>query len=217
MIRLLLASLLMGAAGVSLPGVACAQLVEGAVERAVVRLLPLGRVPAAELDAVVTALEAALPVRVVRMPPQPLPKVAWYAPRRRYRADILLDWLAPQAGKGERILAVTAVDISTTKDSHRDWGVFGLAHLGGPSAVISRLRLARKIPKTAAGRALVRRRVTTTAVHEVGHTLGLDHCSEAQCVMLDAQGGIANTDSSTGRPGPICAAKLRARQNSPQP
>lgn len=194
------------ASGLGIVGTASAQT----PERAVVRVLPLGPFPAAELNAVVTALETTLRVRVVRMPAQPLPKSAWYAPRRRYRADLLLDWLAPQAGKGERILAVTAVDISTTNGRHRDWGVFGLAHLGGPSAVISRYRLARKAPKTKAGLALVQRRVTTTAVHEVGHTLGLDHCTEARCVMLDAQGGIANTDSSTGRPGPQCAAKLRA-------
>lgn len=170
----------------------------------VVRVVALGAFPAAEMDAVVAALEAALPVKVVRGGRLALPKSAWYAPRKRYRADKLLDFLAPRAKPGERILGVTAVDISTSKGKHKDWGVFGLAQMGGPAGVISRFRLKRK----AKGPAQVRFRVATTAVHEVGHTLGLDHCVEARCVMQDAEGSIANTDGSTGRLGPGCTALL---------
>lgn len=169
-----------------------------------VRVVALGPFPAAELDAVVAALGAALPVEVVRGERLALPKAAWYPPRKRYRADTLLDFLEARAQPGERILGVTAVDISTTKGAHRDWGVFGLAQLGGPAGVISRFRLKRK----ARDAAHVRARVATTAVHEVGHTLGLDHCVEARCVMQDAEGRITNTDESTGRLGPQCAAQL---------
>lgn len=169
-----------------------------------VRVVALGAFPAAEMDAVVAALEAALPVKVVRGGRVALPKSAWYAPRKRYRADKLLDFLEARAQPGERILGVTAVDISTTKGKHRDWGVFGLAQMGGPAGVISRFRLKRK----ARDAAHIRFRVSTTAVHEVGHTLGLDHCAEARCVMQDAEGSIANTDGSTGRLGPGCAAQL---------
>lgn len=172
--------------------------------RVPLRVVTLGRFPAAELDAVVVALESALPVEVIRGGRLALPKAAWYPPRKRYRADRLLDFLRRAARPGERILGVTAVDISTTKGRHRDWGVFGLAHLGGPAGVISRFRLKRK----ARDAAQVRFRVATTAVHEVGHTLGLDHCAEARCVMQDAAGSIANTDSSTGRLGPGCTVAL---------
>jgi hypothetical protein len=51
-------------------------------------------------------------------------------------------------------------------------------------------------------------RVVTTAVHEVGHTLGLDHCVEPHCVMNDAEGSIETVDHSTGKLGQECRDEL---------
>ena len=51
-------------------------------------------------------------------------------------------------------------------------------------------------------------RVVTTAVHEVGHTLGLEHCTEPVCVMRDAEGSIRTVDTSDGHIGPQCRAEL---------
>jgi archaemetzincin len=175
--------------------------------RAEVRLIVLGDFPPALVDAVAEGLTRELQVRVTRMDPRPLPKSAWYPPRARYRADRLIRFLAEQVPeKDVRVLGLTTVDISTTKGAYADWGVFGLGDLGGPAAVISSFRLRRK----ARDDAQIRFRVVSTAVHEVGHTLGLEHCREARCVMQDAEGSIANTDSGTGGLGPECRAKLDA-------
>ncbi len=177
-----------------------------------VRILVLGRVPAPLVDAVKQGLEAALPVRVTSVDHGRLPKAAWYAPRKRYRADKLLDHLATWLGDapdGTRVLGLTAVDISTTKGRHRDWGIFGLANLAGPAAVVSTYRLRRK----ARDAGQIRFRVVSTAVHETGHTLGLPHCAEPRCVMQDAGGSIANTDGGTGLLEPGCTAQLRALLN----
>ncbi len=184
-------------------------LLAGAAAPVDVRIVVLGRVPAPLVTAVKEGLEAALPVRVTSVDRRRLPRSAWYAPRKRYRADKLLDHLAALIGdapEGTRVLGITAKDISTTKGRHYDWGVFGLANLGGPSAVISTYRLRRK----ARDAAHVRFRVVSTAVHEAGHTLGLPHCAEHHCVMQDAGGSITNTDEGTGRLGPGCTAQLEA-------
>lgn len=164
--------------------------------------------PAALVDEIAAELQRVYQVEVRRLAARPLPRSAFYAPRRRYKADLLLAHLAAlvpaELPAGTRVLGLTSADISTSKPPHKDWGVFGLGSLGGTAAVVSSHRLR----KRARDAAQVRWRVTNTAVHELGHVLGLDHCSEANCVMLDAQGGITNTDESSGVPGPRCQALL---------
>lgn len=163
------------------------------------------------VDAIEAELRRVYQVEVRRLAPRTLPGSAFYAPRRRYRAERLLEFLGEQIPAGARartrVLGLTTADISTSKDGVRDWGIFGLGELGGTAAVVSSHRLRRR----AKDAAQVTRRVTNTAVHELGHVLGLEHCEERECVMLDAQGGIANTDASTGEPGPRCRARLEQR------
>jgi archaemetzincin len=175
--------------------------------RAVVVIVVLGEFPEELVAAVERSLRETYQVEVRRHAAVPLPKEAWYAPRKRYRADTLLEHLGTLVADmpaGTRALGLTSVDISTTKDKFKDWGVFGLGELGGTAAVVSGFRLWRKTTD----KKKIEWRVTNTAVHEVGHVLGLDHCVEPRCVMLDAEGGISNTDASSGGPGPDCAAKL---------
>jgi len=183
-----------------------------AATRAEVVIVELGPpVPEHLLDAIEAALRDELQVEVVRREAIPLPRAAWYAPRKRWRADVLLEHLlglVEDAPASTRVLGVTTKDISVTKGEHHDWGVFGYGYMPGRAAVISTHRLRRG----AKDRAHLEFRVATTAVHEVGHTLGLDHCPEAaaRCPMQDAQGGIENTDTSTGHLGPQCREKLEA-------
>lgn len=176
--------------------------------RATVTLVTLGTFPRALADAVERGLRAELQVDVRRINDVPLPRAAYYAPRRRYRADSLLEHLHTLVPRGDRmrILGMTEVDISTTKGRVFDWGVFGLGDLDGSACVISAHRLRRR----ARDAAHVEFRVVTTAIHEIGHTLGLEHCTEPRCVMRDAEGSITTVDTSTGHLGPECRAELDA-------
>lgn len=188
-------------------GAPAAREPEAPETRGEVVLVPLGSFPDDLLDEVERRLVEEFSVSVRRHAAVPLPRSAYYPPRKRYRADKLLDHLhTVEPDPDARVLGLTTVDISTTKGKYRDWGIFGLGELPGRSSVISMYRLRRK----ARDRDHLKFRVGTTAVHEIGHTFGLDHCGEARarCAMQDAEGSIANTDASTGKLGPGCRAKL---------
>jgi archaemetzincin len=143
--------------------------------------------PAADVAAALAAITAAFDVEILRRDDAELPVAAYYAPRKRHRADKLLELLDAYASDGDRVIGLTDGDISTTKDEHDDWGVMGLGTIGGPSCVVSRFRCRKNV-----GAALARTRFAKVAIHELGHTFGSDHCAVRGCLMEDA-GGKAST------------------------
>lgn len=153
---------------------------------------PLGdELPEASTALVVAALRAFFAAEVRLLPRCALPQAAYYPARRRYRADRLLDFLTPRLPAGAtHILGLTGVDISTTKGRYADWGVLGLGAIGGAACVISAFRCGRG----ARGEAHARERLGKVAVHEIGHTQGLEHCPTRGCLMEDAEGQVASTD-----------------------
>ena len=184
-----------------------------AAARQILYVQPLGdELPAADAALVATAIEGVIGWEVRTLERMPLPEDAFYKPRRRWRADKLLDVLDGRLPKGgARILGLTGVDISTTKGDVFDWGVLGLGRIDGPSSVISQFRCR----KGARGAAHARERLAKVAVHEVGHTLGLDHCPNRGCLMEDAEGRVATCD----REYDFCARcrKLLAEAGRPLP
>lgn len=119
------------------------------------------------------------------LPLKPLPEAAWYAPRKRYKADTLLAFLkAFSTGEGAYVLGVTDKDISTSNGANPDWGVMGLGYQPGQCCIISDYRL-NKYPQT---EKQLTERLLKVALHELGHNFGLLHCPETTCIMTDAKG-----------------------------
>jgi archaemetzincin len=165
---------------------------------------PLGPHDAKLLEGSVQGVQHFFGFDVRVLPALPLPDVAWYPPRKRWRADKILDYLdtAVLPGTGcAFIVGFTSSDISTTKDPHVDWGVFGLGEIEGVSAVVSTRRLA-GWPRSDADRQLVRVRTVKVVNHEIGHVLGLPHRGTPGCLMNDAHGTIKTVDAETGA---LCA------------
>ena len=99
--------------------------------------------------------------------------------KTRYRADALIDYLSKTTKPGFLTIGLTEKDISTTKEKIADWGIFGLGYCPGRSCIASTFRLKgnNKFEK-----------LFKVAIHELGHTQGLDHCPVKTCLMRDAEG-----------------------------
>lgn len=133
-----------------------------------------------QLSQIVYTKLKAINERIVLKAPIKMPKSAFVANRKRYRADTLIRFLGHHLSADSVIIGLTATDISTTNGSIADWGVMGLGFCPGNSCVVSTYRLQK---------ANLQEQFFKVAIHELGHTQGLPHCAEKSCFMRDAEGG----------------------------
>lgn len=177
----------------------------------VVALMPIGEVKDETIEVAMKSIESAYGWRVDLMEPRELPEKAYYKPRKRYRAEKLLDWLIERKPReADKIMGLTEVDISTTKGKHEDWGICGLALLDGEAAVVSTFRIKRKLGKVKGQERHEKylARLTDLTAHEFGHNLGLEHCPTEGCIMEDAKGTVTTFNRSTGELCDDCAMAL---------
>jgi archaemetzincin len=143
---------------------------------------------------------------VVDLGEKALPQLAYYAPRKRYRADKLIDWLLKiRPDSVDFILGLTACDISHTKGDIEDYGIMGLAYRPGRSGVVSMFR----IGKGAKNQEQVVERFSKIVLHEIGHNFGIQHCTHSKhCLMRDACGTVKTLDSEPKNVCENCRKRL---------
>jgi archaemetzincin len=144
-------------------------------------LIPLGDVGDKHLEIIAESIQEQFgqPVKIAAN--QGLPVFALDADREQYNSNLILrkliDNAAPDALK---ILGVTHVDLFNPIFSF----VFGEAQFKGKGAIISSYRL-RGNPgsDSTIGCPPLISRLEKEAIHELGHTFGLRHCADPNCVM----------------------------------
>ncbi len=110
-------------------------------------------------------------------------KFAHNPARGQYHSTAILERLQAVGSNGKsRLLGVTAVDLFVPIFTF----VFGEAQVGGNCALASLYRLSEEHYGLPSDEAKLRERLTKEAVHELGHTFGLRHCEDWQCVMASS-------------------------------
>lgn len=152
----------------------------------IIVVVPIGNPAPALAEHVAASLRERFTFAVRVVPNVAMPEEAWYDPRKRWRAEKLLDFLDEHnVGEAWRVTGITEAPISTTKGEVKDWGIADLGSLGGRSSVYTAYLFRRFKTKDPARYS---RYMENLVLHEVGHTLGLHHCPLDRCIMADAKG-----------------------------
>jgi archaemetzincin len=104
------------------------------------------------------------------------------AGRQQFHSTAILQRLERASDPDARILGVTTCDLYVPVLTF----VFGEAQLDGNCAIVSTARLNEESYGMPKSEDLLRERLLKEAVHELGHTFGLRHCSDWRCVMTSS-------------------------------
>jgi archaemetzincin len=138
---------------------------------------------------------------VVEAGPLPIPPKAYEPKRDQYRAAPFLSALEPRVPATVHGLAFVNLDLFVPQLNF----IFGVAQANG-NALVALPRLRPSFYGLTDNPALYLQRVNKEAVHELGHVLGLDHCTN-YCVMRFSN-TLADTDEKPDAYCPTCRARL---------
>jgi archaemetzincin len=147
-------------------------------------ILPIGQVDSYIVERIQENLNMTFPRTSCKLIDEilPIPKEAFENSRQQYRSDFILSKIRSVAAKEDsldHVLGIVDVDIYVQELNF----VFGEAECPGKAALISLWRLRPEFYGAASNVELFVKRSAKEAVHELGHALGLTHCSNPFCVM----------------------------------
>jgi archaemetzincin len=143
---------------------------------------------------------------IINKPIPEIPKHLFDGKRNQYQSDHLLSWLQKtlKPSNVTKLLAVCAFDAYFGNYNF----CFGEAIIGGRVAAVYLQRL---LPRYGNGnnklRTLLQDRLTKEAIHELGHTFGLRHCSHGSCIMYKSK-TILDTDNKRREFCKVCICTL---------
>jgi archaemetzincin len=166
-------------------------------------IIPLGNVDSQTIELVRKGVEAFYGVVPKVKKSQPLTSDLLTKSGRRYNANLIL-----AKYRSERyVLLITEKDIATKYLPRKsdEWGILGLSHCPGHTAVVSTFRMKRNSSKFAI-------RLQKVCNHELGHSLGLKHCNATStCLMNDARGTMKQIDKEEMKFCDSCEKTLKKK------
>jgi archaemetzincin len=164
-------------------------------------LIPIGHIDEKLLGQIANDLQEMFSYTCVVGSRLDIPPVAFNVERSQFLASAILEQMKSYLPQdGVRMLGVTDVDLYVPDLNF----VFGLADVPGPTALISVCRLWQEFYGLERDERLFRSRMMKEAIHELGHSFGLAHCQNPQCVM-----SFSNSLIDTDRKGEAFCADCR--------
>ena len=158
-------------------------------EPKVIYIQPLGNVDKSDIKIVKSSVEHFYHYKCIIKPQVNFTKDILADSKTRYEANRILS----KYNTSDNLLILTGKDIACVNLARHstEWGIFGLGYRPGTTCVISTFRLKRH-----ASAQLFNSRLTKVCLHEIGHNLGLNHCTsgDKRCLMNDANGTIKEVD-----------------------
>jgi archaemetzincin len=131
---------------------------------------------------------------------------AFDASRGQYHSTALLARLLERTAPEEKCIAIVDVDLFIPVLTF----VFGEAQFEGLVSIVSTHRLANEFYGMPADEAALRQRLEKEIVHELGHTFGLYHCHQFECVMRSST-YVEEIDLKRAEPCTTCRELLAQR------
>jgi len=122
--------------------------------------------------------------------------------RKQYSSSKLLASLE-KSDRDERVVGIADVDLYVPSLNF----VFGEADMASGTAIVSLCRLREEYYGLTPDENLFLERATKEIVHELGHTFGLGHCPNNQCVMHFSN-SLADTDLKKAYFCSMCRPKI---------
>ena len=136
--------------------------------------------PVQKAQMLADALKEAYPSVSIQKESLVLPKEHYNRERKRYSGTGLLKDLS-KLRKGNVVLGLTDEIIFKANELSPTYGIFGVSPVGAYVAVISSTR--------PSGKQHTNDHLVKLMMHELGHSFGLNHCSNQHCFMVDAEHG----------------------------
>ena len=153
-------------------------------------ILPIGTIDKEILHYIQKELEERLNVTIDIGRQLEEPAYAYHKYKKQHHSTKILKRIHKLGLTGyDRILGIVDVDLYVPERTF----VFGEADMKRKVAVISLTRLRQKFYNLPEDSTLLKERIIIETVHELGHTYGLRHCTNNNCVMFLSK-NLSDTD-----------------------
>ena len=172
-----------------------------------IAIQPLNQVNENDLNITKKAIEDFYGYDVTILEPITLPSTTRTSTLESYKASELLTFLHKNHPKGfSKIIGIINDEISSALPPKGELLIIlAKSDRHGPASVIS----TKRIKESTHNRREFRSALRKITLHEIGHTLGLQHCStESKCLLKDFQGSIDKLEKQEEKLCDNCSLKL---------